>query len=305
MELKYFSFLCCFCILNITSKDLKKNSFDILLTKTRFNKRVQNNLRRIYNWSLLQKRKMKLPLTKKLLYPFGGGDVLYPLVFFEEIDEIIIIGLEPAGVAIKSKEKLNQMVANLWSLYELGYFRTRQMEHVASVGVLTLMYHQLMALNAQNIKSDCFHRGFVLTFELNNRKKKVTYHTLNLHDKHYTNWIEILKKHKKFTLFLKGASYILQQENFYKIRDYLVQEAEIIIQDDTGFGYKFLLNHDYKVKLFGLYWEPLQSDNFEIYFQRSLMMAYLEEEEINVFDISYNEENWLIAQKKSSLDKNK
>lgn len=286
-----------FSIAALSSKD-NIVCYDEFLKHTKFNTRVRNKLRRICNWSLIQQKRLHISSTKRLLYPFGGADVLYPLVFFPNIDEIVIIGLEPAGRHLRKDDRSGYVSLNLRVLYEMGYFRTRQMEKISSVGgVITLMYYQLLAINAKDINVHVFDRGFHLRFCLNGMKKKVTYYSLNLKDAYIEQWSNILKKYKNFTLFLKSASYVLQQEKFEKISHFLIKRAKVIFQDDTGFRYSVLLKNGFKVSLYGCYSQPLHGDdNFHIYFQKNLMQAYLaQEEDVNVFDISYHEANWLIA----------
>ncbi|WP_342261837.1 hypothetical protein [Alphaproteobacteria bacterium endosymbiont of Tiliacea citrago] len=274
-------------------------NFVCFLKQSRFNNRVKAKLIRIYHWSKLQKKDLKIKKTKLLLYPFGGGDLLYPLIFFPDIHEFIIIGLEPAGKIVKTNDSHGYISLNLRVLYEMGYFGTKQMELVFNEGMISLMNQQLIALKATNINIKFFEKGFTIYFKLNKKNKKVTYYSMNLSDNNEERWSEILSVHKNFTVFLKGVSYILQQKNFNKIRDFLISRSNVILQDDTGFSYDFLNRHQFKIYLFGNYFEPLESeDNFHVYFQENLMLAYLNNENINLFDISYNEENWLFALKK-------
>lgn len=271
-------------------------NFDAFLKNTGFPLEVIENLRRIHHWSLLKRKCLGIPNTEVLLYPFGGGDLVYPLVLFPDIGTIVVIGLEPAGKAIFMKDPYGGIEANLRVLFKMGYFRTKQMERIYSLGVVSLMYRQLVLFKAVDIHMKPLERGFELRFILNGKAKKVIYYCMNLNDKNESYWYSRLSGHKNFTVFLKSSSYVLQQKNFDKIRGFLLLNSKVVFQDDTGLKYSHLLKNRFKIFLYGFYFEPLQSDDFYIFFQPDLMRAYLDTvEDVNVFDISYYEGNWLFA----------
>jgi hypothetical protein len=70
---------------------------------------------------------------------------------------------------------------------------------------------------------------------------------------------------------LKAASHLPQQGAFSRVRDLIVEEAEVVVQDETAIDFDTLSAH-FDVRLFGDYREA--NELFDGRRQRSLAKAY-------------------------------
>jgi len=261
----------------------------------------------IREWSKKQVNKLRIRVQEVIFYPFGGGDIS-PIYFFPNFSRLIIIGLEPTGNNF-SLEDEDGIRENLRFFLRRGFFVTRDMEKFRHSGILTVILLQLDQIGAKNIQYIIGYRHgfklFTITFDWEEKRREITYIQANLADSNHFNWKILLEEFQKFTLFVKGASFVLQQPGFEKIREFLVARADLVFQDDTGIKYGDLCDLGYKIELFGGYYLRYKIPGLEKFFQEELKEAY-EQLPKNVlpFSISYRshqvEPNMLIAYKNAA-----
>lgn len=258
----------------------------------------------IRKWSKQQVERLNLKIDEVVFYPFGGGDIT-PMNFFPNFSKMVIIGLEPTGVKF-SLEDEDGIRENLRFFLRRGFFVTKDMEQFKHSGILTVILVQLNQIGAQNMQyivgmKNNF-RTFTVTFDWEGKKREITYIQANLNNANYNNWKTIFDEYGNFTLFIKGASFVLQQIGFEKIKAELIGKSNMIFQDDTGIKYKELQTFGYQTALFGSYYLPYTMYGLKIYFQEELKMAY-QQEAVHAlpFSISYRshqvDPNMLIAYK--------
>lgn len=211
-----------------------------------------------------------------VFYPFGGADVLYPLYLYPDAQNIILAGLEFPGHPDHFK-KVDSAAAfkQLESLLKRSFFITTQMGEQFSKknGVIPPILLQLKLLGINEVRfsqPDLPFAGIKMEFEHNNKRKTVTYYRINFHDtKDNSHFLkEIKNQHPHFACLLKATSYIPHQIGFLKIRDFIVRNSNVIIQDDTGIPLKKLKKF-FNVKLFGNYTKPYGAE-FKCYNQPDL-----------------------------------
>ena len=57
--------------------------------------------------------------------------------------------------------------------------------------------------------------------------------------------------------FVKSASYLMHNDSFSMVRDFLLTHAATIVQDDTGVPVRFLKSDDWELRPFGRYLGPI------------------------------------------------
>jgi hypothetical protein len=62
---------------------------------------------------------------------------------------------------------------------------------------------------------------------------------------------------KNRNTMLKSAVYVLHEEKYRPVRDYLLARSSLIVQDDSGIPYKFFTSGDWEEHLFGTYTKAL------------------------------------------------
>lgn len=256
----------------------------------------------IKNWFAEQEEKLQLKINETILYPFGGGDVLYPISFFPNFRELIIVALEPVGKGY-SLEAQEAIFVNFEYLCKHGNFVTRDMEGFVKSGMLTMILLQLKKLGVKNLRYTATRKKIEFIFKMGGIERKVIYIKANLSDKFHKSWAWIFQEHNNFTLYIKSASFILHQPGFDKIKNLLMNQADMIIQDDTGFSYEDLKNNNLVMHLYGSYYLPYTIPGLKSFFQENLKQAYeVENVEALPFSIGYRSEtvqgNLIIAHKK-------
>jgi hypothetical protein len=74
------------------------------------------------------------------------------------------------------------------------------------------------------------------------------------------------------TGYLKAASYLMHEEGFSRVRDFLMDHSQAILQDDSGIPVPAFQARDWRLIFFGAYTTPL--DIFRKYDQPPLRSAY-------------------------------
>lgn len=252
----------------------------------------------IHKWFVSKQKRHQLPVSEVVIYPFGGGDVVFPFSFFPHVEELVIIGLEPAGKEF-SMAMRPAIIENLKQLLRRGFFVTRDMEGFSKSGMLTTILVQLHRLGAKNLFWSFVQDNVVeIEFTLHGYHRRVVYIKMNLADDHYKQWSYIFEQYESFTLLIKSASFVLQQVGFAKILQVLLQKATLIVQDDTGVSLRNLRKNGYEVLLYGVYDEPCMIPGLVGYFQPDLKEEYQQSAEVLPFEIGYRPEtqsNLLIA----------
>ncbi len=119
-----------------------------------------------------------------------------------------------------------------------------------------------------------YKHGVEITFREPNDTmvQKLIYFSVDISDEYLEKNPEVLKfitgVDSVFAVYIKSASYLLHNSYFRKIRDCILGQGEILLQDDSGIPYSFFKNSDWKVELYGVYDKPIPM--FSNYFQQNL-----------------------------------
>lgn len=220
--------------------------------------------------------------TKAVFYPFGGPDISYPLMLFPQAQSYLLIGLEPVGSVDSNLEIPNNLNNQLDSLFRRSFFITSDMSRLihSKQGVLPLFLAQitLMGGEVEDIKylEHSFGKGLEITFTYLKLEKKLFYVQTNLTNQGLSDdLIKFIEDNNLFdTCMLKASSYAFHQNIFSKLRSFVITNANVIVQDDTGIPLKDL-DKDFKIHLFGNYVGPYGKE-WAGYFQKNLYKMYQE-----------------------------
>lgn len=277
--------------------------------------------------------------TNTLFYPFAGADFLYANSFFPDAKNYILIGLEPVGF-LKDPDSLpqstlqaylNKIESSLYFSNKVGFFRTNSMRTELNQTELDGTIHLL----AFYIKRCGYLISGIDYFSLDTMGKMKEYvkkekskpyavkisfcdsaqtKTQNLYYFSYDLSDSYLKKHKeiltfvksfgKQNTFLKAASYLMHTDEFVTMRNYLIDNCDAVIQDDSGIPYRFFLTDIWDVKLFGTYSKTISL--FKHKYQPDLKKAFdLSKYKGRIpfrigYNVNHNEVNIQYARKKKS-----
>ncbi len=223
----------------------------------------------------------ELSNSRAIFYPFGGPDVLYPITLFPNSETFTIVGLEKtnSGLECLSQVEHRELDKQLGSLLKRSFFVTVDMSHAISgkCGILPILMTQINMLGGKiiKIKNSDLDFGSMIKIQFNHmgKEKKVIYFKSNLMNSNLKDsFLDYIKLHHLVDIsMIKASSFSMHNKEFSNIRDFIIKESNIILQDDTGIPIRYLKG--FHLKLFGSYIHPYgkewvnykQTDLVELY----------------------------------------
>ncbi len=246
-------------------------------------------------------------------YPFSGPDTLLVTYAFPHSPVYVLVGLEPPGTlptpALIDKQIEKRKMADYFvdvretvaSILGRSFFITKDMDSQfrgqVTDGLLMPMLELLVRSHYtiasfrfirldedgqvvdRELKQTASNRGVEIEFtsDADHSLHTLYYFSMNLAD-------ERLKQNKPFQSFIAGlkgfntafkaTSYMTHHREFSVIRDLVLNNANTIMQDDSGMPYKFLVADTWKVQLYGKYTQPFGV--FKYWAEPELAKAYSE-----------------------------
>ncbi|MFN3604198.1 MAG: hypothetical protein ACK4UJ_05780 [Leptonema sp. (in: bacteria)] len=247
-----------------------------------------------------------------IFYPFSGPDVLNVQILFPCAKEYILFGLEPPG-EIREIENFNYrelqlylsyIQSSLYSILNYSFFRTNDMkidffkklDGIAPILLTFLAYNQnkiiritkITLTNEDTIIENKFDHGipgvriyFVDHKNHQNIIKSILYFQIdvsngNLQKNGY--FLDHITKHSPFFTFIKAASYLMHNNQFSRIREFILNQSDFILQDDSGIPLKYFSNEKWNLVFYGNYTTPIPL--FRNKFQKDLREIYLNKKNI-------------------------
>ncbi len=218
--------------------------------------------------------------TGAVFYPFGGPDITYPLILFPQARSYLLIGLEPRGVEYKDLVIPGNLDNQLDSLFRRSFFVTADMSRIIArkEGMLPLFLAQIALMGGvvKDIKyiDYSFGKSLEIIFVHLRLDKKLIYIQTNVVNQNLNDdLLKFIKDNDLFdTCMIKAGSYLLHQDIFSKLTDFVLENAKVILQDDTGVPLK-KFPKDFTIRLFGDYKRPYGIE-WKGYFQKDLYKMY-------------------------------
>lgn len=253
-----------------------------------------------------------------IFYPFSGPDFVTVSQLYPSADHYVMVAMqmagEPASLANMSTTRGQNFQSKFlreWMKFSrLGFFRTDDLnedlrDKYAQIGVTTILITFALysgydvtdvypiALDPQTnqfVKSDGSWKSVRLMLRKAGKPVTLDYVSLNLSDSFLSqdepmrNW---LNRETHYPVLIKAASHLLQESYFSVLRDQLVANATMIVQDETGLNYSYLSQIG-KVDLYGGFLYPHELFNRKK--QESLALAYKDSKSVKPlpFAFSYN-----------------
>jgi hypothetical protein len=241
--------------------------------------------------------------ARTVLYPFAGGDVAYVSEFFPEADTVVLVGLEPTGRIFDWQQwtprqrttflsKLGQSVS---ASNSVGFFLTNSMRRDFADSTLNGVVHPIMLYlgwkgfqivrlsrfdpanpRTDGPMSDMASGMRVLARDtVRDRETVFEYVSADLSDSALvrdSTMVSYLRQWEEPVVYLKAASYLMHYPYFSIVRGTLADEAQAVLQDDTGFPLAILRKRFGRVRAFGSYTKPIEL--FSGKYQRDLRAMY-------------------------------
>lgn len=249
--------------------------------------------------------------TRTIFYPFGGPDALTPTVFFPHSNSYVMVGLEPAGTLPSSAQIGKKDLAQYLSAVrrtigsELGrsFFVTREMDRqfrgqvtdglmLPILLLLSRSGHTILGFRYVRIDDDARiverpaayvtaspfpNKGVEIEFRTNADQTvhRLAYFSVNLSDdrlRENKTFLAYTTQLKGAATLLKATSYMTHRRDFSVIRDVMLTNSAVILQDDSGIPYHCFVADRWKLQLYGDYTQPYGSFRFLV--QPDLRRAY-------------------------------
>jgi len=223
--------------------------------------------------------------TDTAFYMFSGPDFLYASIFFPLANNYVLAGLEPIGnvpdVSQIPPEILAQDLISLRmsmnSILRFQYFITKEMrtdlDRGNISGTLPILYVFLARLGYTVI--DVTHvsspaEGVKITFGGGEQEQTLYYFKTDLSggNSAFLRWCAV--RGPGLSL-LKAASFLMHGDGFSGVRNFLLQDSRVIIQDDSGIPLR-MFPKGWKVNCYGRY--VAHHEEFEKYHQPDLAAIY-------------------------------
>jgi hypothetical protein len=264
----------------------------------------RNFFARMREWAAAE-LSTRLPGRQNVFYFFGGPDAVSALALFPDAPVYLLGGLEPVGTVASPgrlpPEELWAALANLRKSLEVilsyGHFITKDMkaelDRTAFRGVLPLLYvfvcltgGDVLAAEPMKVLADgsvgpAGAPGGLPAVRVRfrsgpgNPEQVIFYVQANVADDALKSGNGVLAWAKTYgpgVVYLKAASYLLHEAYFSRVRAFLLGNAVAVVQDDSGIPFRFFLDGNWQIALFGTYSGTLEI--FREYRQGDLQEAF-------------------------------
>jgi hypothetical protein len=227
-----------------------------------------------------------LARCRTLFYPFSGPDFLNAYLLFPLCDTYVFLGLEPPGT-LPLLDRMNEtdvvltlreMRAALGDLLAHNFYMTKHMAEqldtphvngvvpplVGSMGLIRIRIVSIapVLLPSTRAGRQSTVRGVEIRFFHPDIGKLQTLYYLSADASNagFAQTPELgafLARMKPAMVLVKAGSYLLHRAYFSRLRETILDVADVVVQDDTGIPYGALLGRGWAVRLYGDYTAPI------------------------------------------------
>ena len=248
--------------------------------------------------------------NRTALYPLSGGDILNFTLMYPQAERYIMIAMEKRGEVVDpatltdaqlsgSLRSVQQMLGNI---ARTGYFFSRLMneymnpEQYGTFGTLPTVSiflvrlgHTLLSVEKTCVNDNgelysstaqpCRLPGYRLRFRDSDtgRHKEVIYISTKLTDKQFdinTAEGKFFQNIGRTSVMLKAAVYLLHSPNYRNTAQYLLDNTDVVVQDDSGLPYRYFEPAKWSVDVYGAFAGPPAMSGIQYYPQPDLVKAF-------------------------------
>ncbi|PYL08090.1 MAG: hypothetical protein DME34_05545 [Verrucomicrobia bacterium] len=268
-----------------------------------FGNLVRGKLAKFHTWQNTYMPQTKQPVPV-VYYMFSGPDYLYVDQFIPNASVYIMCGKEEIGPApdplriVDLRGALQNLENAMKSALTTSYFITQDMkidlQEQQLRGVLPILY-VFLARADKTIREVTFvnldrdgapHEsrpgrggtpGVRIDYTDNGsgRDQTVFYFTTDISDGGIASNPAFMKFCDRYGVgfsFLKSSSYLMFEEGFARVRNFILDHSKMIVQDDSGIPLSYFNRDKWNLRFFGTYVGPI--DLFRKYYQAKLQELY-------------------------------
>ncbi len=203
-----------------------------------------------------------IPSGAQVFYPFGGPDMVYPLVLFPKASNYILIGLEPTGTIDDTQKPINYsyLKGMMTNIFNSGFFVTDKMNrNLKNTGTLPVLLGLIVKMECTPTKVEEIDlrglKGIRIWFHnAYGDAQNVAYYQGDLTkiDPEIFGTSEIA--------LIKCCSYFMHGQNVPRLKKYLLKKVDYLIQDDTGIPLREIIKTNRSNTFYGIYTKPYGND---------------------------------------------
>lgn len=238
-----------------------------------------------------------------MFYMFSGPDFLYANAFFPNASTYILCGTEPIGPVPNIQAippqvlplALGNLRKSLESLLNWSFFITKNMKldlnQTQLNGTLPILYVfiaragyaidsvELVGLDPSGnfiASGKASAQGVKIVFSgADGISRTLYYFTTDLGNdgiKSHPGFMKFCQRQGMGVSLIKAASYLMHEESFSRVRDFLLTQSKVILQDDSGIPRRFF-NEKWNIRYCGNFVGPIEI--FKKYQQPDLAQWYV------------------------------
>lgn len=279
------------------------------------NERWQLSLPRIkamQDWSAKELAPL-MPPEHTVFYPFAGPDALHALALFGGARRIVLVGLEPVGAIPELGNPVpagffGRLGSALGDVHRLTFFRTHEMStDFEREGVLAAIVASVARMggtvsSVQGVQSGGAPPSARIDWSTSaGQPRRLDYVQADLANaglKQVAAFAATIHGLAPYVTFVKAAMYLLAEARFSSLRQTILDDSSIVLQDDTGIPFRHF-DERWATRFFGRYEAP--GAPFEERLQPTLRTAFEQRASALPFGIGYHVQpsrsNLLIASK--------
>ena len=226
-------------------------------------------------------------LANTLFYPFSGPDFLFASAFFPSAETYILCGLEGAdpmpqlgGLSAPEVENgLARLRTTLSTSMQFSYFITTDMRKDLQAtrfrGVLPVLMvflartgHTIDSVDTVRLDGagnvtmagSSGNTGLMIRARSGwGEQKRIFYFRQDLSNGGLSgSFLRFVQSFGRVPAFTKSASYLMHDGGFSKIRDFMLRNASVIVQDPSGIPYADFGRYGWNLWLYGNYQSTLE-----------------------------------------------
>ncbi len=221
----------------------------------------------------------ELDVRGAIFYPFSGPDFVYAFNFFPRSGTYILAALEPVGTVPPVEEipveALLGVESSLQTLLKAGYFVTKDMRANLR-GTLPILYIMLARSGCTIHDVKMLPNGAQIQFGTGTGDRRTLFYiSCDLSNGGFRGnrgLQSLVKEAGARTALIKADSYLLHTNDFSDVRDMLLNQMRVIVQDDSGIPLRHFDPAKWNLRLYGTYTPPL--DIFAQYYQPEMAAAF-------------------------------
>lgn len=233
---------------------------------------TQSRVKAMQDWSAKELAPL-VPPEHTVFYPFAGPDALYALSLFGGARRIVLVGLEPVGALPDPSSPVPagffaRLGSALGDVHRLTFFRTHEMstdfhrEGVVAALVATVARMGGKVSSVQGVQPGVTPPSARIDWvTATGQQRRLDYVQADLANAGLSSpsralsLVATVHALAPYVTFVKAAMYLLAEARFSTLRQMILDDSSMVVQDDTGIPFR-RFDERWATRLFGRYETP-------------------------------------------------